>query len=315
MVVTRLTAFLCAGLLATPLWADTTSTKIVAAFETWMTERNIPSGQIAVARQGRVLAERGFGRHGPEDLASLSKAITAACVADLVDRGMASWDDPVNAFLPDVAAPLAQVTLAELVTHRSGVVPDSTQGRMPNWRGRGKPVYDQVIARIETRPLGPKTYNYTNDNYAVLGQILTQVAKQPYDRQCGTQVLAPMGVTTARLSPEFGRFAAWGGWRMSLGDYARFVWSQYGSSTPEDDPYADIGGGASYGLGMVWRPFGEGGHNFWHFGALCFFDGPNFMTFSVLFENGWSAVTYVEGCPENDWFGSLDQAIVSAVFQ
>lgn len=315
MAVTRLILAVVAAVLATPVWAQDTSDRVVDAFVQWLERNNISSGQIAVARQGAILAEHSVRRSGAEDLASLSKAITAACVADLVQGGSLAWDDAVGAHLSNVADPLATVTIAQLITHSGGVIPDSTQGRMPEWRGPGKPAYQTVLDQIASRDLGPTEFAYSNDNYAVLGRIIDEVSGQSYAQHCAAQVTNPLHLSSAKVSDSFGRFAAWGGWEMTLADYAKFAWARYGQADPSKFPSVSIDGGASYGLGMFWRPFGAGGFNHWHFGALCFDDGPNFITFSVLFQNGWGVVTYAEGCPEADWFSSLDQAIVGAIFR
>lgn len=292
--------------------ADDTAERTVAAWTEWAEARGIDHGQIVVAHEGQVRATGALGgSSGAVDLASLSKAITALCVADLVAAGQLGWDDPVAAHLPDTPAPLAGVSVAQLVTHAGGLTPDSTQGAMPAWRGSGAPVYAQVIDGIATRPLEDTTMRYNNENYAGLAEVITAASGASYSETCARTVLAD--APSAVPSPSYGRFAAWGGWRMDLAEYAALIWARYGALDPSTLPAADLGG-VQYGLGMVWRAF-RGGHNHWHFGALCFEDDPGFFTFTVLFANGWGAVTHVRGCPQDDWFGTLDGAIVGAIFR
>lgn len=272
-----------------PAVAQDISDRIVAAFADWSAGHGIARSRIAVAYRGDL---RGVGTvgdlAGPVDLASLSKAITAACMADLVMAERIGWDDPVHNHLPDVAAPLADVTVAQLVTHTGGLGPDSTQGAMETWRGPGAPVYGDVVAGIAARPLRSREMVYNNENYAVLGELIRAVSGRGYADTCAATTLGPAGVTTARPSPVYGRFAAWGGWRMTLADYTRLIWVRFGGADPTRFPDVDLGGGAHYGPGTVWRAFGDG-FNFWHFGALCFEDGTGFLTFSVLWSNGWGA--------------------------
>lgn len=315
MALARGAFAVCVGFLAGPAWSQDIPDRIVTAFSGWMEETGIDAGQIAVAYRGDVLVEQGFDNRGPVDLASLSKAITASCVAALVDAGKLNWDAPVSRYLEGVAGAISSVTLGQLVTHSGGIAPDGTQGPMARWRGPGPDVYSDAVNVVVQRPLSEPIYYYNNENYAVLAQIISRVTEQSYAKACADRVFRPLGVHSVQPSPLFGRFAAWGGWRMELGDYARFAWHHYASRDPRSVPWQVMAPDVYYGLGMIWRDFGEGGHNHWHFGALCFEDGPDFLTFSVLFENGWGVVSYVEGCPENDWFFNLDQAIVRAVFE
>jgi CubicO group peptidase (beta-lactamase class C family) len=81
----------------------------------------VPGIAIAVVKDGKVLAARGFGVRklgAPEqvdgktlfEVASNSKAFTAAALAMLVDEGKLAWDDPVTKHLPDFQMYDAYVT-------------------------------------------------------------------------------------------------------------------------------------------------------------------------------------------------------------
>ncbi|MFO1253524.1 MAG: serine hydrolase domain-containing protein [Inhella sp.] len=66
-------------------------------------------------------------------LASMSKAFTAALAAQWVERGKLRWDSKPAELLPELAAQMhpayAQITLAQLLNHRAGLVPlDSAEG-------------------------------------------------------------------------------------------------------------------------------------------------------------------------------------------
>jgi CubicO group peptidase (beta-lactamase class C family) len=61
------------------------------------------------------------------DLASMSKSMTAALAAQWVEKGRLRWDSKPAELLPELAAQMhpayAQVTLAQLLNHRAGLVP------------------------------------------------------------------------------------------------------------------------------------------------------------------------------------------------
>jgi len=121
--------------------ASADGAQVVSAWETWAAQREIASGQIVVLKDGNVVANGQLGNAtGPVELASLSKAITGACVVALVQDGVMSWADSLGDYAPDIQKPLARVTLSELLTHSGGLWPDSTYGPMSGWRGEGDPV-------------------------------------------------------------------------------------------------------------------------------------------------------------------------------
>ncbi len=289
--------------------------RIIDALQDWGAQNAVARVHVAATYRGVPQISQGFGAaDGPLAIASLSKAITAACLSELVALDLLDWRARVRLYLPDAKEPLAQMRLADLITHTSGLAPDETQGAMPAWRGAGEPVYDRVVANLETREAGAKSFFYNNENYAVLAKVIRAVSGKPYVQTCRELVLVPAGAQSAVPSADYGRFAAWGGWQMTLSDYTRVAWHIFHGSDPAALPEVDFGNGVHYGLGSFWRPF-QGGHNFWHFGALCFDDSPGFTSFSALYANGWGVAVWVQGCPQDGWFLSLDQAVVNAVFK
>ncbi len=298
---------------AAPAWADDHATKAVSAVQNWMHDHGIAVGQIAVAYRGDIRGTYANERTGAVDLASLSKAITATCVRSLVSDGVLGWEDNVGDHVADLPSAFSSIPLHTLLTHTSGLHPDNTQRAMTRWRGVGDPVYEHVVINSAKRDILGPDYRYNNENYAVIAHVITAATGLPYADVCAERVLVPAGVVSAVPSPDFGRFAAWGGWQMDLADYTRFLWQAYGQGDPADLPHTDLGGGAQYGLGMIWRSFRDG-HNYWHAGSLCFWNGPRFVTFAVLFETGWSLAVYAKGCPEGDMLGNLSQTIAEVFY-
>src|SRR5262249_8041694 len=95
-----------------------------------------PGLAVAIIRGDRAIHLKGYGFKElgkPEPvtpdtlfpIASCTKAFTTAAMAILVDEGKLAWDDPVRKHVSNfhLADPLsdANVTLRDLVTHRTGV--------------------------------------------------------------------------------------------------------------------------------------------------------------------------------------------------
>jgi CubicO group peptidase (beta-lactamase class C family) len=70
-------------------------------------------------------AHFGANEHTQYEIGSLTKTFTALLLADAIRRGEVTADTKVGTLLPLGGAPIADVTLAELASHRSGL---SAQG-------------------------------------------------------------------------------------------------------------------------------------------------------------------------------------------
>lgn len=296
---------------------DGTVARLHHAFDTWLGEHDA-KGVLAVFKGKRFEGHAAFGLDPdtPVETASLSKAITGVCVAELVRAGQIAWDDT----LADILGQGPQVTVAALLTHTSGLGPDTTQSGMRGWFGRPANAALEVLDNVTGRDLAgdPGTYLYNNENYALLGLIIERTTGRPYDEVCFDRALASAGAEGA-LSPLTASYAAFGGWSLTVSDYARFVTHWFGPNgaigqNPFALPEVHMGGGAYYGTGMVFRKF-QGGHNFWHFGAICLPGLMEIGSYAVTFKGDWTLVAAYEACVDWDAMAALDGALARAVFQ
>jgi CubicO group peptidase (beta-lactamase class C family) len=214
-----------------------------AAYKDWAHRHRIAQGVLAVAHGDKMLLLRGYGGLDPKaavPLASLSKAITGACVATLVRDGKLS----LGTRLGDVLSPLFKrqgapadlrvkaITIEQLLTHRSGFSrsansdPASGNALVAHLRDHdsGKPGIEAAMARALTyrlvRPPG-QTYEYVNANYLILGAVIEQAAGRPYEEYCRDAVLRPLGAT-GKLGPKWAALSAYGGWSLTATDYLKF---------------------------------------------------------------------------------------------
>ena len=167
-------------------------------------------------------------------IASISKTLTAIGVMQLRDEGRFTLDDPVNDYLKTIrvesprGAP--EVTFRHLLTHTSGI------GELPRvsdlWRREawgGGPAFaapsdlaELYGGTLSTGVAPGSKWAYANHGFAVLGQLVQDIAGRPFADHMRERVLHPIGmersdfVRTERVSDTlatgyhwmFGRFRA-----------------------------------------------------------------------------------------------------------
>lgn len=91
-----------------------------------------PGISVAVAHQGRLVFSEGVGFADLDNLVpangstvynigSVSKALTAVAVMQLVEQGKASLDDPIRKYVPGFPDKGSVITLRHILTHTSGI--------------------------------------------------------------------------------------------------------------------------------------------------------------------------------------------------
>lgn len=291
--------------------------QIEGAWRQWMQSNDISRSAIAIVYKGKIVNVAHMGvRNGSRfPIASLSKAITGACVQDLIARKKLSEETKVLEVIPDLAGKGSgsNVTIGQLLSQASGLSPDSTQSDMGKWLNSKKPRNSDVTRKALARSKqGSRTgkYLYNNENYAILGAVIERVSGDSYENYCKAVVLKPAGVTSARMSSKWGAQSAWGGWEMSVEDFARFVARQYGKQSayaeePSRFANSSVGGGAKYGYGTLFRSSG-GAYNFWHFGSHCYGRSGVAGSFFASWKGEWAVVTAYNSCLQYNQMNSLD---------
>jgi CubicO group peptidase (beta-lactamase class C family) len=194
----------------TPLQAEQVEAIVQRAFE-----RFAPVGiAVAVVQDGELLTEvaRGQRQEGSPlspaslfNIASCSKAFTAASVALLVQEGKLAWDDRVVDRIAEfkMADPwiTAHMTISDLLSHRCGLV--TFEGDLL-WYGSD---YDdaEVLRRIEKLPITQRfreEFGYQNLMYLVAGMVVQRVSGQSWEEFVERHFFAPLGMIHSRASAQ-----------------------------------------------------------------------------------------------------------------
>jgi CubicO group peptidase (beta-lactamase class C family) len=197
---------------AAPLAEVATATDAVfAAFHAGST----PGCAVGVHLDGEVVHEAGYGTADLEaglpitpdtvfDVASVSKQITAGVVMALVVDGELALDDPVGAWLPDLDVSPATITVGDLVHHTSGL-PDYIDLLDADYAD--VTTADDALAVLQGAEASGEpgtTFEYSNTNYFLLGQVVEAVTGQSLADVADERIFDPLGMDASRVRDDQG---------------------------------------------------------------------------------------------------------------
>ncbi|MEU2349271.1 serine hydrolase domain-containing protein [Modestobacter sp. NPDC049651] len=146
-------------------------------------------------------------------IASHSKTFTAVAVLQLVEAGRMRLDDPIARWVPEVPAPLAAVTVRELLGHQGGVVRDGRDN--DHWQLlHAFPDADELLelAGDGGAVFGRNEhFKYSNIGYSLLGLAIEAVTGTGYGAHVQVAVVDRLGLsdTGPELDPaRAGEYAA-----------------------------------------------------------------------------------------------------------
>ncbi len=175
-----------------------------------LTESGAASLSVALARDGKIVWEEGFGwadkaarrratAHTMYSLASISKPITATGLMRLVESGRVKLDAPVDEYLGAAkirgrAFDASQATVRRIANHSSGL-PLHYQFFYEDEPYR-RPSMDDTILRYANLVTAPgERYQYSNLGYGILDSVVSRVSGKPYADYMREQVFEPLGLT------------------------------------------------------------------------------------------------------------------------
>src|SRR5205085_2795229 len=166
--------------------------------------KETPGAVVLVGRRGRVVWRRAYGARAVEparegmttdtifDLASLTKIVaTATSIMILVERGQVRLNDPLVRYLPEMkGAGGEQVTIEQLLTHRSGFAPDFDLSEQ--WTGYTEAIKHLATERLRTPP-GAR-FVYSDINYIALGELVHRASGMMLDEFARRNIYEPLAI-------------------------------------------------------------------------------------------------------------------------
>lgn len=164
-------------------------------------------GSAMVVYEGRLVLAKGYGLANRElrpitadsllELASVSKAFTAAAVLRLEMRGVLSTADPISKHLDGVPPDKAGVTIHHLVTHTSGIGQPTTMFEKDE---REAAVRVLLAAPVETQP--GTAHAYSNAGYWLLAAIIERATGKTFEDVVREEVLRPAGMLASACQTD-----------------------------------------------------------------------------------------------------------------
>jgi len=201
-------------------------------------ERSGFSGAVLWIRKDSVILEKGYGLADREagrpitprtvfDIGSIVKPITASAIWKLQADGKLAVSDPITRFFANVPPDKAEITVQQLLSHRSGL--DDIFGDDYDVVARDWVLDKALSSRLIGKP-GEKA-RYSNAGYSLLAMIIEKVSGQPYERYVQGSILTPAG------TPNIGyKIPLWAREDLAVGYEKGKRWG-----SPLDHPWASDG--------------------------------------------------------------------------
>ena len=221
-------------------------------------------------------------------IASMTKSFTAMAILKLRDEGKLNLDDPASKYIPEMknlryaTTDARPITIRDLLTHRAGFPEDNP------WGDRQLADSDEELLSMMKNGVSFSNvpgiaYEYSNFGFALLGTVVSNVSKQPYDQYITQNILKPLGmnhtyweytkVPDLQLARGYrwinstwrdeallghGSFGAMGGLMTTIEDFAKYVAFHLSAWPPNNSP----------DNGPIKRSSLREMHQPWNFGSL-----------------------------------------------
>jgi CubicO group peptidase (beta-lactamase class C family) len=176
-----------------------------------------PTGlSMAIVKDGEIIYQKALGYKNIHNvtfldsydifnIASCTKAFTAAGIGKLVDEGLLSWDDKVIDYIPNFKLADEHITnnltLKDILSHRTGL--DTFYGDLL-WYNTTY-TNDEVINRMQYLPIRNDfriQYGYQNNMYMIAGKIIENVTGQSWEEYIQQAFLEPLEMSNTRTSSD-----------------------------------------------------------------------------------------------------------------
>src|SRR5437762_10147545 len=159
---------------------------------------------VCVGRHGKILMLKAYGNKQLQpsklpmmtdtvfDMASITKPVaTATSIMLLVERGQLKLGQRVTSIIPEFAANEKEsITIFDLLTHQSGLLPDNAVADYEN--GREEAI--QKICELKLQAPTGTRFTYSDVNFILLGEIIQRISGKSVREFSQENIFKPLGM-------------------------------------------------------------------------------------------------------------------------
>jgi CubicO group peptidase (beta-lactamase class C family) len=173
-------------------------------------ERDVFSGALLIAKDDKVLLTDAYGEaskrfHVPNNietkfnLGSMNKMFTATAIAQLVEKGLLSFDDKIDKYVDESWLPkeiTSKITIHHLLTHTSGLGSYFNEDYMKGSKALYRQVNDfKPLVKGDKPAFEPgERFRYSNTGMLLLGVVIESVTGQSYFDYIRKNIYEPAGM-------------------------------------------------------------------------------------------------------------------------
>ncbi|MFT3826371.1 MAG: serine hydrolase domain-containing protein [Chitinophagaceae bacterium] len=167
------------------------------------------NGSVLIAKKGKIIARINKGLANFQfavpvsdstrfPIASMTKTFTAILVLQKAERSALNLGDPITKYLTELPASLASVTIADLLTHYSGLRNEPLQAYSSRYNTTD--YIKKFVTPNDT--LKSISFNYNNVDYVLLTRVLEVITQKPFKQLLQENILTPLNMTNTGLYRE-----------------------------------------------------------------------------------------------------------------
>jgi CubicO group peptidase (beta-lactamase class C family) len=176
------------------------------------------SGTVLYAKDGKILSHLASGYRSFEsksvlsntdifELASISKQFTAMIIMMCKEKGLLSYDDPINKY---VTIPYTGISIRQLLHHTSGL-PDYQAIMDQHWDkskiAGNKDIIEYLNKYVVPVSFQPEDkYEYSNTGYVLLASIAEKVTGKDFIELCNQWIFQPLKMNDTKIRSNEEKF-------------------------------------------------------------------------------------------------------------
>ncbi|MDD2791661.1 MAG: serine hydrolase [Sediminibacterium sp.] len=200
--------------LSNTVFAQNIYEKIDKLIQTEFNDKNGPGGVFMVAKNGKPIYQKTFGKANMEldvsltneyvfQLGSMTKQFTAIAILMLEEQGKLNTNDIISKYIPDYPSG-NKITIHHLLTHTSGIK-DFTKMKSLREVSQKEMTPKMMIDFFKNEPVEfepGERFDYNNSGYVLLGYLIELVSGESYKDYIEKYIFQKIGMNQSGYASD-----------------------------------------------------------------------------------------------------------------